>query len=371
MLLNVLRSGGLQYRVVPKEYREWNARYCFCWIWLILVIIMMAVPAFAGNRLSTDTITLKNGDVITCEIRSLEKGQLTIKQPNASSTVVLDWKSIAKIQSQQSFVVIDTNTKTFSGTIHQDAVDSVLQVEGPVSAAIPHNLVVSIEETNPNFFRRLRGNVDLGMSFSQSNSQTQVTLQGSLASQTVKHILGATMSTQFTSQLETNNTRETDIKTEYFSQIRQSRWANGAIANFLSSSAQKINLRTSVGGAIAFQGIKTNKTELIFIGGVAYTIEQNSIEETNSRSNSVDTAWAVQYSTFRFDSTDFDTTIWLYPSISQAGRLRMTLNEDVYVKFYKDFYVRGSFYDNYDNQPTVTAPANNLGTSLTVGWSFR
>ncbi|WP_232296174.1 DUF481 domain-containing protein [Terriglobus sp. TAA 43] len=314
---------------------------------------------------------MKNGDVITCEIRSLEKGQLTIKQPNASSTVVLDWKSIAKIQSQQSFVVIDTNTKTFSGTIHQDAVDSVLQVEGPVSAAIPHNLVVSIEETNPNFFRRLRGNVDLGMSFSQSNSQTQVTLQGSLASQTVKHILGATMSTQFTSQLETNNTRETDIKTEYFSQIRQSRWANGAIANFLSSSAQKINLRTSVGGAIAFQGIKTNKTELIFIGGVAYTIEQNSIEETNSRSNSVDTAWAVQYSTFRFDSTDFDTTIWLYPSISQAGRLRMTLNEDVYVKFYKDFYVRGSFYDNYDNQPTVTAPANNLGTSLTVGWSFR
>jgi hypothetical protein len=331
---------------------------------------MMAMPACASNRQKNDTITLKNGDVITCEIRSLEKGQLTIKQPNANSTVVLDWKSIATLQSKQSFVVTDDHGKTFSGAIHQDAADSMLQVEGAVPATILHRLVVSIEETDTRFFRSWRGDIDLGMSFAQSNSQKQVTLQGDLVSQNVKRVIGVTASTQFTSQLETSNTRETDVKTEYFLQLRRSRWAAGGIANFLSSSAQKINLRTSLGAALAMRPIISNKTDLTFIGGFVYTVENDSTEAT-SRSNSVDATLAVQYSTFRFDSVDFDTTVWVYPGLTQAGRVKMTLNQDVYVKFYKDFYVRGSFYDNYDNRPTVSAPTNNLGTAFTVGWSFR
>lgn len=372
MVLNVLWAGGSMNCSALRAGQRLRTVYHSSHSWLnIFIIMMIATPAIASNRQKNDTITLKNGDVITCEIRSLEKGQLTIKQPNAISTVALDWKSVATLQSKQAFVVIDNHGKTFSGTIHQDAVDSMLVVEGVASAAIPHGLVVSIEETDARFFRSWRGDIDLGMSFAQSNSQKQVTLQGDLVSQTEKRVIGGTVSTQFTSQLETSNTRETDIKTEYFIQLRRTRWAEGGIANFLSSSAQKINLRTSVGGALAMRPIISNKTDLTFIGGLAYTVENDSSTATSPRSNSVDSAFAVQYATFRFDSTDFDTTVWVYPSLTQGGRVRMTLNQDVYVKFYKDFYVRGSFYDNYDNRPTVSAPANNVGTSLTVGWSFR
>ncbi|WP_231966443.1 DUF481 domain-containing protein [Terriglobus roseus] len=369
MAVNVVRHGRPMCCVEPRA----NRRPCAaCWIWItIFVCTLMPSFAFASNRQKDDVITLKNGDIITCEIRSLEKGQLTVKQPNASSTVVLDWKSIATVRSKQLFVITDNNGKTFSGTMHQDAADSMLTVEGVTSISIPHGLVVNIQETDTRFFRSWRGDIDLGMSFAQSNSQKQVTLQGDLFSQTVKRVIGITASTQFTSQLETSNTRETDIKTEYFVQLRRTRWAEGGIANFLSSSAQKINLRTSLGAAIAMRPIISNKTDLTLIGGIAYTTENDSSAATSPRSNTVDSAFAVQYSTFRFDSTDFDTTVWVYPSISDGGRVRMTLNQDVYFKFYKDFYVRGSFYDNYDNRPVVSAPANNVGTSFTVGWSFR
>lgn len=372
MVISVLGSGGPMRYAVLRAGKQLRAICCSSRIGLSIVIMMAtATSALASNRQSNDRITLKNGDVITCEIRSLEKGQLTIKQPNATSTVVLDWKSIATLQSKQSFVVIDNHGKTFSGTIHQDTTDSMLLVEGVSSASIPHHLVVSIQETDKRFFRSWRGDIDLGMNFAQSNSQKQLTLQGDLFSQTMKRVIGVSASTQFTSQLETSNTRETDIKAEYFVQLRRTRWAEGGIANFLSSSAQKINLRTSLGAALAMRPIISNKTDLTFIGGVAYTVENDSSQATTPRSNSVDTALAVQYSTFRFDSVDFDTTVWVYPSLTQEGRVRMTLNQDVYVKFYKDFYFRGSFYDNYDNRPTVSAPTNNLGTSLTVGWSFR
>jgi hypothetical protein len=48
----------------------------------------------------------------------------------------------------------------------------------------------------------------------------------------------------------------------------------------------------------------------------------------------------------------------------------MPLNQSIYYKFYKDFYIT-NFYANYYNRPVVGAPSNNLGASSRVGWSVR
>jgi hypothetical protein len=315
---------------------------------------------------------MKNGDVITCEIRSLEQGQLTIKQDYANSTVVFDWKKVDHIRTEQPFVIIDTNGKAISGVLTETAPDHLVHVAGETKGVVPHDDVVSIEQTGETFIRRLHGDIDLGLNFAQSNGQKNLTLQSDLTYQATEHIFEVTSSTQFTSQQETKNTSETMVKSEYFKQLRKSGWYGGAIANFLSSSEQDISLRSTLGGALAVRPIFTNKTDLSLIGALAYTVEQDASDTTTTASSrSLDSAVAVQFSTFRFDSTSFDTTVWVYPSLTSPGRVRMTFNQDIYYKFYKDFYIRGSFYDNYDNRPVVGAPSNNLGFSSTVGWSFR
>ena len=326
----------------------------------------------ASSRTSTDVLIMKNGDKITCEIRSLSQGQLTIKQSYANSTVVLDWKQIDHIQSNQTFVIIDTNGNAFSGLLSESPDEHIVSVTGSEKNGIAHTEVVSIEQTGETFMRRLRGNIDLGTSFAQSNSQKNLTLDTDLIYQATTHFFSLTSSTQFTSQQKTNNTSETTVKSEYFKQMRKSNWYAGGISNFLSSSEQQIDLRTTLGAALAVRPIFTNKTNLSFIGALAYTTEKdasNTISTTST--NSMDAAAAVQYSTFRFDSTSFDTALWVYPSLTSAGRVRMTFNQDIYFKFYKDFYFRASFFDNYDNRPVVGAPSNNLGVTSTVGWSFR
>ena len=327
--------------------------------------------ASASTRLSNDVVYMKNGDVITCEIRSLEQGQLTIKQDYANSTVVLDWKKVDHINTKQPFVIIDTKGKALSGVLSEKASEHLVRVTGDKDG-IPHDDVVSIQETGETFVRRLRGDIDLGLDLAQSNSQKNLTLQGDLTYQATKHIFSVTSSSQFTSQQETKNTSETTVKSEYFTELRKSNWYGGVIANFLSSSEQQITLRSTLGGALAIRPIYTNKTNLSVIGALAYTKEQDASDATSTASTrSIDIAGAVQFSTFRFDSPSFDTTVWVYPSLTSPGRVRMTLNQDVYYKFYKDFYVRASFYDNYDNRPVVGAPSNNVGVSSTIGWSFR
>jgi len=315
---------------------------------------------------------MKNGDAITCEIRSLEQGELTIKQDYSNSTSVLDWSKVDHIDSHQQFVVINNKNETFSGMISEEAATRIVTIKGTSEHQVPHNDVISIEQTGVTFLRSLRGDFDLGLDFAQSNAQKNLTLDTDLTYQGVKNVFSLNSSSTFTSQQETTDTREVTLKTELFTQLRRSKWYVGAISNFLSSSEQQINLRSTIGGALAYRPIYTNKTTLSLIGGLAYTEESDTSDtESSSRAHSFDTAEAVQYSTFRFDSTTFSTTAWVYPSASSPGHVRMTLNQDIYYKFYKDFYIRASFYDNYDNRPAVGAPANNLGLSSTLGWSFR
>ncbi len=326
----------------------------------------------ASSRLHTDVVYMKNGDKITCEIRSLEQAQLTIKQEYANSTVVLDWNRVDHIQTKQPFVVVDAKGGASSGIVSETADKHIVKVAGATSKEIPHDEVVSIEQTGETFMRRLRGDVDLGSSFAQSNAQKNLTLDSDLTYQGTTNIASLTSNSQFTSQKETTDTNETTVKSEYFRQMRKSDWYGGAIANFLSSSEQQIDLRTTLGGALAVRPIFTNKTNLSLIAGLAFTSEKDEANATSTASKrSLDSAAAVQFSTFRFDSTTFSSTLWVYPSLTTLGRVRVTFNQDLYYKFYKDFYIRGSFYDNYDNRPVIGAPPNNLGVSTTLGWSFR
>jgi hypothetical protein len=193
-----------------------------------------------------------------------------------------------------------------------------------------------------------------------------------LVYQSKKYLSSYDSDSQFTSQEKTNDTNETTVKTAFFRQLQKSNWYGGAIANFLSSSEQQISLRSTLGAGLAKRIIFTNKTNLSAIGCLGYTIERDTAGSTcTARTKALDSAFTVQYSTFRFDSTTFDTSVWLYPSLTSPGGIRMTLNQDAYYKFLGDFYIRMSFYDNYDNQPVVGAPSNNLGGSTSIGWSFH
>ena len=340
---------------------------------LVSALLLLTAQSFASSRVKTDVVYLQNGDKITCEIKSLSEGQLTVSADYTSGSIVIDWNKIDRIQSSQQFVVTDPGGVVHTGTLEGDRETKTLRVtgEGGTSTISAVN-VVQIDQLGTTFVKRLRGDIDLGLSFARSNSQKNFTLQTDLGYQSAEYLFGLNTSAQFSTQKQTNDTNETSIKSYGFKQLRGSNWYGGGIGNFLSSTEQKIDLRSTVGAAIARRQIFTNKTHLNFVGGLAYTTQKNAANTTSTaQNNSLDGAFSVQYSTFRFDSMTFDTAAWVYPGITSAGRVRMTFNQNIYYKFLSDFYVRLSFYDNYDNQPVVGAPTNNLGATTTLGWSFH
>ena len=341
------------------------AMLCILGLWLL-------VPrqALAGTRVSTDIVYMQNGDKITGEIQSLSQGQLSLKPSYSTTSLVIDWTKVDRIVSTQLFVVTDPEGVVHSGSLAGEK--GSLVVNGDTGNRLPYEHVIQIDQLGSTFTKRLRGDADIGTSFARSNAQKNITVQTDLGYQSTRYIFSLNSSSQFSSQQKTNDTNETTVKSSGFKQLRESNWYAGGIGNFLSSSEQQIDLRSTLGAALAKRQIFTNKTNLNIIGGLAYTHEiPTANSTTQSRQNALDAALAVQYSTFRFDSMTFNTSYWVYPSITSAGRVRFTLNQDVYYKFLSDFYIRVSFYDNYDNRPVVGTPSNNLGATTTFGWSFH
>jgi hypothetical protein len=359
-------STGFIHSVPISTFRHRISRALF------EAILLVSCTAAAGVRSGSDLVYMKNGDKITCEIKSLEQGQLSVKPDYTSSNIVLDWAKVDHIESKQGFVVTDPKGKIYSGTIKLDPESKTLEVSGPVPTNLPNKSVVQIEQLGDSFWKRLRGKVDLGTSFTLSNDQRNISLQGGLYYQSEARYFSLDSNSQYTSQQQTNDTNESNIKTALYQQIATSPWYYGGIGNFLSSTGQQVSLRSTLGMGLAKRMIFTNRTNLSAVGGLAVTVEKDAPNTTSgARTKALDSAFSIQYSTFRFDSTTFDTAVWLYPSITSPGRVRMTINQDIYYKFLGDFYVRLSFYDNYDNQPVIGAPENNLGGSTTLGWSFH
>ena len=337
-----------------------------------IFLLLSALCCYGNNvRTKTDVVYFRNGDKITCEIKSLTQGQLTLKPDYTAQSFVVDWNKVARIESHQQFVITDPDGEYYIGSISGNADDHTVTIVGVNKSTLPQNSVVDIEQLGTSFVKRLSGAISIGLSLTQSNSQKTFTTQTNLKYQDQKRIFTATTNSQFATQEKVSDTNEISAKTSLFHQIKESNWYSGGLANFLSSSEQQIDLESTLGGAAARRLIYTNKTNLTGIAGLAYTnLQPSSGSSSSGKTNTLDSVLAVQFSTFRFDSTTFTSSLWLYPSLSSPGRVRLNFNQDLYYKFFGNFYINVSFFDNYDNEPVVGAPPNNLGASSSIGWSF-
>jgi hypothetical protein len=339
---------------------------------LITLLLHPCVISATSSRRNNDVVYMLNGDRITCEIKSLSQGQLSVKPNYTNATIVIDWTKVDRLESAQLFAVTAPNGSLYTGTLSGGPQKGTLTIAEAKVVTLPQESIVEITELGNSFFRQLSGNVSIGTSFARSNNQSSLTVQSGLKYHSKRNLFGFNWNSQFATQKETSNTSETTVKTGYFHQSHRPNWYRGVFANFLSSSEQQITLESTIGGALAKRAIFTNKTNLTLIGGLGYTTQKNSGDLSNGQNpNSLDAAFAVQFSTFRFDSANFDTTVWVYPSLTDPGHVRMTLNQDVYYKFASDLYVSVSFYDNYDNRPVRSAPSNNFGATTSIGWSFH
>lgn len=342
------------------------------------LVFLGSLAGFVGGlapvcaRTKTDILHMKNGDKITCEIKRMEHGQLSIETDYTKGTLTINWEKVERIESKQLFVLETERGNYYSGEIRTDAKESqnVDVTLGGSKTVLQQKKIVTVEQLGRGFIGRMKGAVDYGFSFARSNKQTQSTLHLDLNSRSEETYTAFTADSLFSTTAGVDTNRHS-ASTSYSHRLGSSNWSLATFATALSSDQQQLDLRTTLGGGIERRFIYTNRNYLIGTAGVVYTNEKFS-EAVNGqdRFNSAEGALGVKYSTFRFDSTEWINTLWVFPSITNRGRVRSTFDSSLYLDLVGDLYFRFGVYHNYDSRPPTDTPKSDYGVTTSIGWSF-
>lgn len=141
--------------------------------------------------------------------------------------------------------------------------------------------------------------------------------------------------------------------------------------SLLKSDQQDLNLRTTYGGGFGRKLFQTDQSSFGIYGGLVYTRESYFPSAgVDANQNNAERLLGVQYRTFRFKTLEISWAGTMYPSITDAGRVRFGTDGIVKIELVKNLYRNFRLYENYDTRPPVNASKNAFEITTALGWKF-
>jgi putative salt-induced outer membrane protein YdiY len=336
---------------------------------LALIASLIASPAFAKRK--DDVVVLKNGDRITGEIKKIQHGTLYFKPGYALDSMEIDWARVAQLDSLDRFNVFLTD-----GTVHSGLIRKILATDDftiTTDKAVLTKLrseVIRVQPTEDSLWKQTNGSIDYGFSLASDNSQIQSSLGARAEYLGDRNTVAFDLTSNLTSQNDGANTSRNSAAFAYSRRVSEN-WSAIFLTNLLTSSQQKLDLRTSLGGGVGRILIRTANTRSILSGGLLFSRERYSPETGLDPLSKTTEAWlSLAFTHFRFKVFDLDTRLTAYPNLTTRDRVRVSSDSNVRWEFAKDFYWNLRIYENYDSHPPIVAPKNDFGITTSLGWKF-
>ena len=340
-------------------------------LFLLLLAALLCWPAQARRK---DVVVMNNGDHFTGEVKRLKDGLLFIETDYVSSNIALDWNQVESVQSTATYRIVLNNGKILEGKIEKVSAEEAKQQDFLIREAtqevqVPSVEIVSMETKKPTFWRQLQGSIDFGYSFASGNSQTTLDANTNAAYRTVNWEAATAYDSTFGGQTGAPKTNRQDLQSTFVKYLNRNSYLL-ALSDFLHSSRQDLNLRTTLGGGYGRYFIRTTNSKLSWVGGVAFIDESFDTTATQPSDQQAEFLVGLQYSMIRFNFGEFDSQLLVFPGLSDTGRVRLTTNNSLTIKLRNNFHLAFTFWDNFDSRPPSTAKRNELGVSSGIGWSF-
>jgi putative salt-induced outer membrane protein YdiY len=325
----------------------------------------------AALAAKTDVLVLRNGDRITGEVKGLARGKLDYSTDDAGRLSV-EWDKVARLTSPHSFDVEDAAGVRYFGRLVPAGRDGFVVFQDVGSDTLPVVSVIGITPVNAAFVERLSAYLDLGFTLAKANQATTFSVSGQA------NYRAPSMDSQFSYDAyaqgqESVPTTTRNTVSQSVSWLLQHRWSLVGLAQFEQNDELDLDHRVTAGGGIQRTLQQSNQMKLSAGAGLVVTQEQFSSGASAEQNTSLEGLLAADWDIFRFDSPklDFSTTLALFPSISQTGRVRGQSGFRVVYELFKDFNVGIRLTDTFDSRPPEGASRNDYVTGLTIGWSYR
>jgi putative salt-induced outer membrane protein YdiY len=317
---------------------------------------------------------MNNGDHFTGEVKRLQNGLLFVETEYVSGNIGLDWNQVQSLQTTATYRIVLNNGRRLDGKIEKDSsdkakTDDFLIREATEEVQVSSASIASIETRKPTFWRQLQGAIDFGYSFASGNGQSTLNTDTSAAYSTPGWAASTSFDATFSGQSGASQTNREDVQATFSKFLNRNSFL-AALSDFLHSSQQDLNLRTTLGGGYGRYLKRTTNSNLAWLGGVVYVHESFDTTTGQPSDQSTEAVVGLQYNLVRFKIGEFNSQVRVFPGLSDAGRVRLTTNNSATIKLVNNFHLQITFWDNFDSRPPVAARKNELGISSGIGWSF-
>lgn len=336
---------------------------------LLAVAALLGGPcageAQAGPKI--DVVTIEKGDRLTCEIKGLERGRLTIST-DPLDTVSVYWDRIELLASPRVFEVELSDGQRYFGALGGVVRRHLTVGVGAAAIDLAMDDVIRITPLEAGFWHRINGNVDAGFSFNKADLETRWTLNAAAEYRSRKHEGNASLSSQLTVRDQADELSRNTVNVAG-RRLLTHRWFGVVFGQLQQNQELSLDLRSVLGGGAGRYLVQSNSTVLQVFSGLVYTRERfTDASWRNSPELAVGTTW--DWFSARSNDIDLSTTAVGYFNVGGQGRTRFELQSALRFEFLKDFYCSVNGYNSYDSKPPEGNANADAGLSLTLGWKF-
>ena len=323
----------------------------------LLLLLMLSV---AGMAQKTDKVFLKNGDIMTGEIKYMKFAKLLF-DVTGPGKIEIKWEEVVKIRSDKIFQV------TFQkGQVLITKLDSLFFEKEHISI----DDIVYIVQIKSKFFKSISGDISLGFNYAKSTD----IIQFNFGSTTTYRKPNLEINLKLSSVISDKSTdsilsKKQDANLDVMKQLKNHFYIKTDLG-WQQNTELGLNNRVLFSAGSGKILVNDNHNRLLTGTGLSYNGEQSN--QSSDYTNNLEALFLVEFKKFHYSTPkiSIDAHYTLYPSLTNWGRLRMDVQLDAKIEIFKDFNVGLSFYDLYDNRPPGAASTNDFGVNFTIGYTF-
>lgn len=333
----------------------------------LLISILLVVT---GTYAQKDSLIFKSGTHMIGKVKKMNRGVVTVETSYSDSDFKIEWEKVKEIYSKTYFLISLSNGSRYNGHLGmaESGKVAILTDMGEIVESDFSNIVF-LDDIDQGFWSQLYASIDVGFDLTKANNFSQLSMRTNVGYTAKRWNLDAYYNTIFSRQDSVEDIRRVEGGLSYKYFLPRD-WYPIISLDFLSSTEQKLQLRTTGSAGFGKYVIHTNRTYWSFSGGVNYNNENYS-DETPDR-KSWEGFLGTELNLFDIGDLNLFTKFVTYPSFTEGGRWRADFNFDARYEmpFDDDFYIKIGLTFNYDNQPIEGASDIDYVFHTGFGWQW-
>jgi hypothetical protein len=320
---------------------------------------------------------MKNGDRMTCEIKTMDAGAVYVSLDYVDGTISIEWSRIARLESRRLFLVELDDGSVYTGRIAIHPVEGSESVLLEITAAdgttvaFEKSRIAGLSRTSDSFFGRLNGNLTSGISFAKGNNTTTYNISSNINYPRPKWSAALTFNSNLSSSSGASTSTRNQLNLSAGHLMRWNNWFYTGFAGVLQSAEQQISLQTNLGGGVGRYLKKTSSFRSTVVAGPVW--QETNYEASVTTATTQDMLGLMLLGTLnyvRFKRMSLGLTVNAIPSLSELGRVYFNTNASYFLKLFGTINWNLSFYGNWDTRPPEGTTGNDYGVNSGLSWTF-